>query len=297
MLLQENILRTNYGIAQRREDNEFYEIVKSALQEHIYSVPYNSVSQFYDAFTTTKVNPRYGMSCIWQTDDLCKKILELTDCKITYYNDMRHMAAICEKDGCQYLVDPYLLHLTPIAIDKTHSVTTCTSLSEAFPLRQDLLDENSGSFLEVRKKGSMVKLCYFRFDPKISRHKLFRYFVLDLDNPVKNFPPDKALVEKLLFHAEQNNLSIRVVSKQDRQIRELVYPLSAESIANVSRHYLFARDNAGFVYTSDNQAGFRRMSQKISYQLAVQENEIIEFILEGVGLYVMNRTLVKGGQQ
>lgn len=252
------------------------------LHAFLIDVPYNSLSQFYQIFDNQSPPAHFGTSCVWQSYLLGDRILASMDnCKLSYLNDNRHIALLCETGSRQYLLDPYLLHTTPIELPVKR---TERASSAAYPHRLDSDGNSRWGKLLAQRDDSILRLLYTRYSP-IRKHSIIaRAFHLDMSRHTPGKPPSSDFVRPLLHHGEQNNLSIRVVLRDSHEMAELIYPISLQHRQPVKHANLLARNNQG-EFTPSGDAAYREILKRMALSLGCSTNDLENFVLGGVTIY------------
>ncbi|MCG8673527.1 MAG: hypothetical protein MI867_29335 [Pseudomonadales bacterium] len=268
----------------------FFEILSRELKNFLVEVPYNSISQFYKAFNKQETDKRFGVSCVWQSYELGRRLTEKGICDVSYYVDGRHIALVCSTDEEEYLIDPYLLHTTPIEIYRRFDLDTdnpITRESYAYPYRKTGKSKYKPAKVVTKyyPSSNEISLTYKRFSPSKEHYVPSRLFRLKLDNEFSTTPPDVNDFRHLLHHGEQNNLSIRIVHRKDYRMYELIYPVALHHRQPISENNLIARDNNGRMLRNDNSEAYAHLVRKLSDSIQCSSEELISFVLGGVEIY------------
>lgn len=271
----------------------FYAALNYELRKFLVEVPYTSVSQFYQFFGSRKADDRYGVSCVWQAYMLGTRLKQKKIGEISYYVDGRHVALICRSDNQQYLIDPYLLHTDPLEIKRglsPESPDSTRSSAHAYPFRHENNANCKPSKLAATyyADSNSVRLTYTKFSQSKNHYVISRTFNMDLNRNISDLPPPEQIVIPLLHHQEQNNLSIRIVHKQDHHIYELIYPIALYHNKPVDEANLVARDNNGKMHTFGETEQFHSILTNMSASLECSQKELTDFVLEGVEIYERN---------
>ena len=301
LVKESHSLRPAYQVTHHKTDPHFvqkrgdFSPIKQTLARHlediVLRVPYNSISQFYTYFGGTPADARFGLSCVWQSFELGRRLVQAGFEKVRYFVSGRHIALICETDEGEFLLDPYLLHTEPVQLNRA----SCSSKEatyqvsvEAYPYRQSNDDLLSPSQLQVswNQNTGTIHLEYLRFSVSKNCYIKSRYFKLDLAHPLENVPLPADIIRPLLFHHEQNNLSIRVVDGEDNSMSELLYPIALYHGDNeISVDRLVVRNNQGEMFSYNDQEQFVQITSKIARTLDTSEESLFTFVLDGVEIY------------
>lgn len=258
------------------------ETLSRMLADFLIDVPYNSISQFYRIFENQVPPQRFGTSCVWQSYLLGDRIRSsLKDCQLTYLHDGRHIALTCATRSRIFLLDPYLLHKDAIELPVEDGEQ---SESRAYPDRKDAAGNDHPGRLLVRRDANTLKLIYSRFSPTRLHPFIARAFHLDMADQAPQDPPEGEFIKPLLYHGEQNNLSIRMVLRESRDMAELIYPISVLHRQPVQKANLLTRDNQGR-FMSPTDPGHNTLLCRMSESLGCTTGELEDFVLEGVRIY------------
>lgn len=267
-----------------------FEILSCELKSFLLDVPYNSISQFYEFFTEQTAESRFGVSCVWQSYEFGKRLHNRGLCDIDYYVDGRHVALICSTDDESYLIDPYLLHTTPIAINKPFSSETVEpskNESFAYPYRTITKEQYKPSKLSTTfyPEFNRLRLTYKKYSPTKNHYVVSRVFNMDLEKKIPSRPPTRDQVIPLLHHGEQNNLSIRLVHRESHELYELIYPIAHQHGKPIKFENLVARTNNGKVFTIEHSDVFSNHIDAMADSLQCPTQALIDFVLGGVAIY------------
>ncbi|MFI0938753.1 hypothetical protein [Streptomyces sp. NPDC021020] len=187
----------------------------AALESVLRGVPYNSATEYLHWYDKSDPDPRHGVACIHQTLYVAERAAALGAPEAAILQDMRHIAAVFEDDGAVIVLDPYLMHLTPIVfpaeeVRRGH----CEVEVDAAPVRRD---ERGGAHparltavYRSSGEGYRIRLSYSKYSVKNGAHFLSRHFTLRSENRF-DFARFSADMLALLTHPEQNSVSIRAI--------------------------------------------------------------------------------------
>jgi hypothetical protein len=262
------------------------EQLRSIYREVLLTTPYNSVSQHYEFLAHELPDPRFGATCCYQSVKVGTVLKSHGYRDVFYLRDHRHALAICQIGAESYLFDPYLLHTDPINLTEVADHPDGKAYS-AYPFRVTTAGEVKPSRLRVRydPKKKVVSEEYFRYSLSRGKYTLSRYFKMRLDQPVYELPPAADIVP-LLFHPEQNNLSIRVVIPAEKAVTDLIYPICYHhGDPFISAARLIIRDNAGGIIPTTDRQRFSHELSRMAEAAGVLPGELTAFILRGVAIY------------
>ncbi|RZU54514.1 hypothetical protein EV385_6465 [Krasilnikovia cinnamomea] len=256
------------------------------LADVVFEVPYSSVSQYYEYYGDAPAPAVYGLSCVWQTFEVGRRLEAAGHGPVRYLVDGRHVAAVTTTADGMDVYDPYLLHLEPLRLRRADAGPngTVTAVREAVPFRSTGAGEPAPGRVRAvwTPKRNRLRLEYTRFSPSRGHHVVSRMFTFATDRVLGAVPPPAEVVRPLLLHPEQNNLSVRVVDR-DLGLHELVYPLAA-SAGPPHRRDLLTRDNEGR-WARHGRRDFDTSLGAIADTLAVSTSELVDFVLGGVDIY------------
>lgn len=265
------------------------ELLSDVLSEVLYAVPYSSASQFYEYFGDAPADARFGKSCAWQSFDVGDRLRALGGLTVRYYVDGRHVAAVLHGDDALVVFDPYLLHVTPLRLNRAQARSNGSVVAsvDALPVRRDSAGLARPSQVRATwlPRQSRLKLEYLRFSPTRDHYVISRYFVLSTERELLAAPPPADVIRPLLVHPEQNNVSIRVVDRKDDQVRELVYPLTGtDARSPIEPAQLCARDNQGAIFRA-GEPGFAATVASVARALQVGADDLFDFVLGAARIY------------
>ncbi|MFI0897345.1 hypothetical protein [Streptomyces sp. NPDC020983] len=187
----------------------------TALESVLRGVPYNSATEYLHWYDKSDPDPRHGVACIHQTLYVAERAAALGAPQAVILQDMRHIAAVFEDDGAVVVLDPYLMHLTPIvfpaeAVARGH----CEVEVDAAPVRRDEQGgEHPARLTAVYRSsgdGYRIRLSYAKYSVQNGAYFLSRHFTLRSENRF-DFARFSADMLALLTHPEQNSVSIRAI--------------------------------------------------------------------------------------
>jgi hypothetical protein len=207
----------------------------AALESVLRGVPYNSATEYLHWYHKSDPDPRHGVACIHQTLYVAERAAALGTPKAAILQDMRHIAAVFEDDGAVIVLDPYLMHLTPIVFpaDEVRGGRSEVEV-DAAPVRRD---EQGGAHparltavYRSSGEGYRIRLSYSKYSVKNGAHFLSRHFTLRSENRF-DFARFSADMLALLTHPEQNSVSIRAIVTDTAQAADAVGAAQAEAAA------------------------------------------------------------------
>lgn len=256
------------------------------LCETLVEVPYNSVSPFFIYFGGKSPDRRFGAACAWQALELGERLAR-AGCETVYYlRDHRHVAVVAESEGSRFLLDPYLLQAEPLNLSALEIAKRTTSVP-CFPIYAKRVAGSTRAFLRaaLTKGGCMVMLARRAYDSHRRQLRTTHRFALDLTQRWNSLPP-AADLRPLLFHGEQNTLSVRVLLRHNHRLSQLLYPIALyHNESEIGMERLIMLDNDGGAIPFADTKRFRAELRTMSRSLACSNDELVGFLLEGVKLY------------
>lgn len=280
-------IETEHGDAGDPSSERKPELFQVALAHVLGSVPYNSATQFLEFFDERILASEWGMSCVRQSIRVDEYLQSIGGPKGIYIRNGRHVASIySDKDGIVVL-DPYLLHKTPLVLNYEDRIGDYIEASvPAYPVRVD--DEGlerwgrMRAVLNVEKR--ILQLDYTRFSPRRQQNYLYRSFGLGIDE-VAIFPSPLPVARARLVHPEQNNLSVRVLDLPRQTLCEVILPLCGVTTERpATEDQLISRDNQGRVNTAD-APGFGEDLANVARVVGVSKQEIVDLLLHTSRVY------------
>lgn len=258
------------------------------LADVIFDVPYCSVSQYYEYYGDAPAPAVFGVSCAWQTFEVGRRLAAAGCGPVSYLVDGRHVAAVTATAYGMDVYDPYLLHLEPLRLRlrDARADGTVVAACEAVPIRTTADGHRTPGRLRAvwAPQRNRLRLEYTRLSPSRGHHVVARMFSFATDRVLGAVPPPADVVRPLLLHPEQNNLSVRVVDREQRRVHELVYPLAGVHRAPSRADGLLTRDNQGR-WARHGQLAFDGVLRAMARTLDVGTGELVDFVLGGVDIY------------
>ncbi len=243
------------------------------------------MSAYYEYCAGIAPDQRYGDNCVRQAL-LLGDLLVSEGFEIRYLRDGRHLALLCEASGSTYYVDPYLMPLRPVPLFGP-GIQALSFTVPAFPLCTDHMGRLTHAVLRVGHCPVRRKMFvrYSRFASRLGSHAQSRAFEFSLDDPCHGIDLGFEDLQLLLFHREQNNLSIRAIDPRDFSMIEVIYPFGdGFDDGEVGPERLVVRWNADRV-VSWTDTRFRRYVDKLARSLDSTYGEVVDYVLEGVRTY------------
>ncbi|MFL1486296.1 hypothetical protein [Marinobacter sp. LN3S78] len=224
-----------------------------ALNKALFEVPYNSCAQIVEYFANEKVGYNKGASCAWQTFFVADEVRKLgVRNKPKYLRDGRHVAAVYFNERDVIVLDPYLLHTQAIRfsapLDSTDHIVTASV--DAYPVRVAINGEVKWSRLKgtLNMQKKEIRLDYIRFSPSKNHNYIYRSFTLAFETAMEKVPSPPEEVRNKLLHSEQNNLSVRAVCSDSKELTEIILPLKMVAEGKrPCREWCFIKSNLGEV--------------------------------------------------
>jgi len=277
-------------------DDEVFAVFEGELREVLRTVPYNSAAQFVDIFGDGERSPRLGAACVFQTLEVARRVEERTGIPARLIPDGRHLAAIFEYEGGLVLLDPYLLHTTPIHIEaRTVRAGSGRVVSTAAPVRTDSRGVVRPGRLTARYRtyggGWVVRLEYSKFSPTRGRYLLSRLFTLRSEDAFGR-PDGRLRVEALprefltsiLTDPEQTSLSIRALDDSLEHTSEVILPLHGYAGRNFSAGDLWLRDSAGVAYPPADPAAAPVWDELVA-STGLASTDLVDHLLCAADIY------------
>lgn len=220
-----------------------------SLEWVLRTVPYNSATEYLHWYNKSEPDPRHGVACIYQTLYAAERATALGAPEAAILQDMRHIAAVFEDGGEVVVLDPYLLHLTPIRfpadeVRRGHS----SVVADAAPVRRDRRGVEHPARLaavyQATERGYRIRLSYSRYSVEADSYVLKRHFTLRSENRFvyADFSSDML---GLLTHPEQNSVSIRVLVAGTAVTAEAIIPLKEFAEHHFSAADIWLRSGQG----------------------------------------------------
>jgi hypothetical protein len=221
----------------------------AALESVLREVPYNSATQYVHWHEGTDPDPRHGVACILQTLYAAERATSLGAPQGRILQDLRHIAAVFETGGEVVVLDPYLLHLTPIRFPAEEVRRGYSSVeADAAPVRLDARGGAHPARLAAVYRSSgdgyRIRLSYSKYSVAKGSYFLSRHFTLRSENPFVygDFVADMGA---LLTHPEQNSVSIRALVAGTAVTAEAIIPLQGFAEREFSAADIWLRSGQG----------------------------------------------------
>lgn len=261
----------------------------SILMATVLGVPYNSGTQILEYFAGESVPARLGMSCAWQSYWAARLMHEQCGLPPRYMRDGRHVAVVYRDATTLTILDPYLLHQTPLRLSLEGDASeTVVATSDAFPVRVHADGRPAPSRLRgaFDRRTGAIRLDYTRHSVQRGHTVVYRSFLLRADQVFADAPSPPEVVRTRLLHPEQNNLSVRVVHPSSRRLAEVILPL--RDLARTNRpcaSHLIAKDNDGSVWFA-GAPGFQRELEHVADAVGLLPAEVVEYLLHAANVYL-----------
>ncbi|MFD9355184.1 hypothetical protein [Streptomyces sp. NPDC060031] len=265
-----------------------FRVLQDTLTEVLAQVPYNSAAQYHVHYGTGSSPERFGTACAWQTFGAGERVARRTGTEAEYRVGGRHVCALYDDGETLSVLDPYLMHRTPLRLSRADAVDgTVTAESQAYPLRHRPDGSPAPSVLRAlwQPADGVLRLRYLRHSPRIGDYVMHRAYTMRPRDTVDELPVPAPLVRELLLHPEQNNLSVRAVHPGDDGLAEVALPFSGRprgALADAGA--LIARDNQGVV-SRWGSAAFDRELERVAEALRSEPAEVVDHLLGAAALY------------
>ncbi|MEV8533627.1 hypothetical protein [Streptomyces sp. NPDC051211] len=261
------------------------------LTEVLTQVPYNSAAQYHLHYGSGSSPERFGTACAWQTFAAGERVARRTGIEAEYRVGGRHVCALYDDGESLTVLDPYLMHRTPLRLTRAAAADsadgTVRASSEAYPLRRRPDGSPAPSVLRAswRPADGVLRLHYLRFSPRLGDLVMHRAYTMRPGDTVTELPVPAPLVRALLLHPEQNNLSVRAVHPGDDGLTEVALPFPGRPRGSLAdTRALIARDNQGTVSRWGTPA-FDRELARVAEALTADPDEVVEHLLRAAALY------------
>jgi hypothetical protein len=208
--------------------------------------------------------------------------------RASHYFDGRHVLTVVDTAEGRYLLDPYLLHTEAVLFDDgTPATARWSGDVPALPTRTGATGAPRDSRLVVgwsRDTGEL-QLRYERFSPARGRMVLTRYFKPNLKTASVPHVPPAQVIRPLLFHPEQNNLSVRVISRGTLEMRELIYPIALHHGTRVRTEHLLVRNEQGEIFRQSDTVAFGDITRRMAAAIGASTAELLDYVLGGARIY------------
>ncbi|NUP67982.1 MAG: hypothetical protein HOW71_38100 [Nonomuraea sp.] len=229
-----------------------------ALESVLRGVPYNSATEYLHWYNKSEPDPRHGVACIYQTLYVAERATAMGAPEARILQDLRHIAAVFETGGDVVVLDPYLLHLTPIRFPADEVRRGYSSVEvDAAPVR---LDARGGAHparlaavYRSSEHGYRIRLSYSKYSVTNGAHFLSRHFTLRSENEFvyADFSSDML---GLLTHPEQNSVSIRALVAGTAVTAEAIIPLKSFADHEFSAADIWLRSGQGVATRNGDSA-------------------------------------------
>jgi hypothetical protein len=260
-----------------------------ALESVLRNVPYNSATEYLHWHNGAEPDPRHGVACIYQTLYVAERATDLGAPKARILQDMRHIGAVFENDGEVVVLDPYLLHLTPIVfpadeVRRGHSAVEV----DAAPVR---LDADGGvhparlaAVYRSADDGYRIRLSYSKYSVKSGSYFLSRHFTLRSEN-VFDYDDFSADMLGLLTHPEQNSVSIRALVAGKAVTAEAIIPLKDFADCEFSPGDIWLRSGQGVATRTDSDAHASAVWADLQRSTGLKRADIEEHLVSAAQVY------------
>lgn len=225
--------------------------------------PYCSATSFYRlSGAELDFSEKFGSDCVWQSARLKKRLTEAgVRCK--YIDDVivgRHRSLLCDMDGYLYYVSPYLMLDYPVFIgshkDANATIATSYPYVGNSPSPVDISLEE-GMLSVVKRWNVTGRVDSYRFDlNKTTNDELTSFEYI-----------------RRLIHPEQNNLSMRIIDKQEKEVLHYIVPLSNIACA-------FTLSSKGMARNGTTQ--YKVVLGRIASLLEATQDEIEDYVIGAV---------------
>lgn len=260
------------------------------LDHALVSVPYNSAAQILEYFADEVVPHRLGMSCAFQAFFVGAELTRRCGATPAYFRDGRHRAAVLFEGEQLTVLDPYLLHMSPLRAVRsdTDGDGAVKAAVDAYPIRKakDGRPVPARVVLKWDVASMALRLTYSRYSPRRDHFTVARTFRVVQDHGLTTVPPPPEQVRERLLHPEQNNLSVRTVNQETREVSEVALPLRGLTAVNRdSPQQLVSRDNQGAL-ARFGSAEFDRDVEMVATAVGSDPKVLLEFLLAATETYL-----------
>lgn len=261
----------------------------AALESVLRSVPYNSATEYLHWHNKSEPDPRHGAACIYQTLYVAERATALGAPEARILQDLRHIAAVFETDGDIVVLDPYLLHLTPIRFPADEVRRGHSSVEvDAAPVRLDGQGgEHPARLAAVYRSsdhGYRIRLSYSKYSVKNGSYFLSRHFTLRSENPYvhADFSAD---MRALLTHPEQNSVSIRALVAGAAVTAEAIIALKDFAEREFSAADIWLRSGQGIASRNDADAHAAAVWADLERTTGLERADIEEHLVSAAEVY------------
>ncbi|MCM1969363.1 MULTISPECIES: hypothetical protein [unclassified Streptomyces] len=265
-----------------------FRVLQDTLTEVLTQVPYNSAAQYHVHYGTGSSPERFGTACAWQTFRAGERIALHTGTEAEYRVGGRHVCALYDDGETLTVIDPYLMHRTPLLLARADAVDgVVRAEAQAYPLRHRPDGSPAPSLLRAlwQPADGVLRLQYLRYSPRLGDRVMHRAYTMRPGDTVRELPVPAPLVRELLLHPEQDNLSVRAVHPGDDGLAEVVLPFAGRprgALADAGA--LIARDNQGAV-SRWGSAAFAHELERVAQALRCDPDEVVDHLLGAAALY------------
>jgi hypothetical protein len=262
---------------------------EAALESVLRDVPYNSATEYLHWYNGSEPDPRHGVACIHQTLQVAEHATALGAPEAAILQDMRHIGAVFEADGEVVVLDPYLLHLTPIRFpaDEVRSGRSSVEV-DAAPVRVDgrggVHPARLAAVYRSSGDGYRIRLSYSKYSVKSGSYFLSRHFTLRSEN-VFVYEDFSADMLALLTHPEQNSVSIRAFVADTRTTAEAIIPLKDFAEREFSSADIWLRSGQGVASPTDSGAHAAAVWEDLERTTGLKRTDIEEHLVSATQVY------------
>ncbi|MFE9775285.1 hypothetical protein ACFYOV_27125 [Streptomyces sp. NPDC005931] len=264
------------------------EVLQDVHTKVLTEVPYNSAAQYHVHYGTGTSPERFGTACAWQTFSAGEQVARRTGVQAEYRVGGRHVCALYDDGETLTVLDPYLMHRTPLRLSRTDAVDGTVRVdADAYPLRRRPDGTPAPSTLRAvwNTGDGVLRLRYLRYSPRLDETVTYRAYTMRPQDTVRELPVPAPLVRQLLLHPEQNNLSLRAVHPADEGLAEVALPFSGRPRGTLAdRRALIGRDNQGAVSTWGS-AAFDRELERVAEAVRAAPQDVVDHLVEAAALY------------
>ncbi|MBI4356730.1 MAG: hypothetical protein HY559_02470 [Gammaproteobacteria bacterium] len=251
---------------------QFHSAFLESHRQFLLETPYNSAYAFYHQYISPSVPGNLGNNCI-ALSILARKLFCKPHNKYLYLVSGRHHPLLYheEETGNLIFLDPYLMHQYPICMNQIFNNSNKVFDYPVFPV-----GENNRMQLSFNPTLQCIHQTKFLSNGTIK----FNYY---LNDAVYSDP--NPYEEKLLYHNEQDTLSIRVIDASLKHTVHLVCVLKT-ALINPKNHQLYTICNG--IISQERQEGFSNDLKTIAKTVNLTPKEIIHFFKKSVVAYMAN---------
>ncbi|MET9217252.1 hypothetical protein ACIOC1_16825 [Streptomyces sp. NPDC088197] len=261
----------------------------TALESVLRTVPYNSGTEYLHWYHKSAPDPRHGLACIYQTLYVAERATALGAPEAKILQDLRHIAAVFETGGDVVVLDPYLLHLTPIRFPAREVAAGHSSVEvDAAPVRLDARGgRHPGRLAAVYRSsdhGYRIRLSYSKYSVEKDTYILSRHFTLRSENEFvyADFSSDML---GLLTHPEQNSVSIRALVAGAEVTAEAIIPLKGFADREFSAADIWLRSGQGVASRNGDGAHASAVWADLERSTGLGRADIEEHLVSAAQVY------------